>query len=81
MTAQPLDKGLSDEIERETVSLGWDKSKLSKHFQENYEWDLLAARSVWAFGPDQYGPNLLMDDSLPSATNKGLLSSVRESIV
>lgn len=81
MTAQPLDKGLSDEIEREQLSLNWEKPRISKHFQEKYDWDLLAARSVWAFGPDQYGPNLLMDDSLPSATNKSLLMSVKESIV
>lgn len=58
-----------------------EKSKLHKHFQDTYEWDLLASRSVWAFGPDQYGSNLIMDDSLPSATNKSLLMSVKESIV
>ena len=31
-----------------------------------YKWDLLAARSVWAFGPDNNGPNVLCDDSLPT---------------
>jgi U5 small nuclear ribonucleoprotein component len=73
MTAQPLDKGLADEIERELITIDWDKSRLSKHMQESYDWDVLAARSLWAFGPDRHGPNVLLDDSLPNATNKQLL--------
>ena len=43
-------------------------------------WDILAARNVWAFGPDDQGPNILVDDSLPSETDKVLLYSVRESV-
>jgi 116 kDa U5 small nuclear ribonucleoprotein component len=35
-------------------------------FQEKYQWDLLASRSIWAFGPDENGPNILLDDTLPS---------------
>lgn len=31
-----------------------------------YNWDLLAARSIWSFGPDAQGPNILVDDTLPS---------------
>jgi U5 small nuclear ribonucleoprotein component len=42
---------------------------------------LLAARSIWAFGPDSTGPNILVDDTLPSEVDKGLLSSVKDSIV
>ena len=50
-------------------------------FQQKYDWDLLAARSVWAFGPDQQGPNVLLDDTLPSEVDKTLLGAVRQSIV
>ena len=46
-----------------------------------YDWDLLAARSIWAFGPDLTGPNILVDDTLPSEVDKALLGSVKESIV
>lgn len=46
-----------------------------------YEWDLLAARSVWAFGPERDGPNVLLDDTLPSEVDKGLMNAVRDSIV
>lgn len=50
------------------------------HFYR-YDWDLLAARSIWAFGPDATGPNILVDDTLPSEVDKSLLSSVKDSIV
>ena len=36
---------------------------------------------MWAFGPDRAGPNVLLDDTLPSEVDKGLLGAVRESIV
>lgn len=42
---------------------------------------LLCAGSIWAFGPDRSGPNILLDDTLPSEVDKGLLTAVRESIV
>jgi len=46
-----------------------------------YDWDLLAARSVWGFAPDDRGPNILADDTLPSEVDKKLLGSVREFIL
>lgn len=46
-----------------------------------YDWDLLAVRGLWAFGPETQGPNVLMDDTLSGETDKGLLNAVRESIV
>lgn len=42
------------------------RKKLGEFFQTKYDWDLLAARSIWAFGPDTTGPNILVDDTLPS---------------
>ena len=42
---------------------------------------MLASRSAWAFGPDKQGPNILMDDTLPSETDKLLLGQVKDSIV
>lgn len=47
---------------------------------QKYNWDLLASRSIWAFGPEEDGPNILVDDTLPSEVDKKLLYSVRESI-
>ena len=42
---------------------------------------MLAARSVWAFGPDVNGPNVLVDDTLPSEVDKQLLTQVKGSVV
>ena len=46
-----------------------------------FDWDILAARSIWHFGPEKDGPNILVDDTLPSDVDKDRLQTVRESIV
>ncbi|XP_001861849.2 116 kDa U5 small nuclear ribonucleoprotein component [Culex quinquefasciatus] len=81
MIAEPLEKGLAEDIENESVCIGWNKKKLGEFFQVNYDWDLLAARSIWAFGPDNTGPNILVDDTLPFEVDKTLLGAVKDSIV
>jgi U5 small nuclear ribonucleoprotein component len=116
--AEALDKGLAEDIENGVVSLDWPRKKIGDFFQAKYDWDLLAARSIWAFGPDkqvvpwclcifstkfmrgisisfltydflvlyllccfEQGPNVLLDDTLPSEVDKGLLNAVKDSIV
>lgn len=55
------------EIENRLMSLGWDK---------------LAARSVWALGPDPvYGPNVLLNDTLPAETDQSRLALVRDAVI
>jgi U5 small nuclear ribonucleoprotein component len=54
---------------------------VGEFFQKKYDWDLLAARAVWAFGPDRQGPNILLDDTLSSEVDKQLLTAVKDSIV
>eukprot|EP00899_Mesostigma_viride_P009923 jgi/Mesvir1/18932/Mv25784-RA.3 len=81
MIAEPLEKGLAEDIEGGVVSIDWPKKKLGDFFQTRYDWDLLAARSIWAFGPDRQGPNVLLDDTLPSEVDKSLLNAVKDSIV
>ncbi|KAK4056965.1 hypothetical protein OIO90_001865 [Microbotryomycetes sp. JL221] len=80
MIAEPLDKGIAEDIESGRVSIKLPPKQLGSHFQNKYGWDLLASRSIWAFGPDEQGPNILMDDTLPSDVDKKLLYSVKESI-
>ncbi|XP_041366443.1 116 kDa U5 small nuclear ribonucleoprotein component-like [Gigantopelta aegis] len=81
MIAEPLEKGLAEDIENEVVQITWPRKKLGEFFQTKYDWDLLAARSIWAFGPDATGPNILVDDTLPSEVDKSLLGAVKDSIV
>ena len=82
MIAEPLDEGLAEKLEEGKVNLNWDKKKIGRFFQSKYDWDLLSARSVWAFGASPtHGPNLLMDDTLPSEVDAKLLNSCKSSIV
>ena len=80
MIAEPLDDGIAEDIEGEKVSIKSPIRKVARFFEENYDWDKLAARSIWAFGPDDIGPNILQDDTLPSQVDKKLLGTVRDSI-
>jgi U5 small nuclear ribonucleoprotein component len=81
MISEPLESGLAEDIESGEVCIEWDRKQLGEFFQSKYDWDLLAARSIWAFGPDATGPNILVDDTLPSEVDKSLLGSVKDSIV
>jgi U5 small nuclear ribonucleoprotein component len=66
MVAEPLDQGIAEDIESGKVSIKSPTRVIGKFFEENYGWDLLASRSIWAFGPDDMGPNILQDDTIPS---------------
>eukprot|EP01096_Ripella_sp_DP13-Kostka_P006776 TRINITY_DN2448_c0_g1_i2.p1 TRINITY_DN2448_c0_g1~~TRINITY_DN2448_c0_g1_i2.p1 ORF type:complete len:1092 (+),score=529.70 TRINITY_DN2448_c0_g1_i2:141-3278(+) len=84
MIAEPLDKGIAEDIERGVLRLDTAafRAKTIQNLKDKYEWDALAARSLWAFGPDNLnGPNVLVDDSLPAETNKSLLAQIRSSVV
>ncbi|KAH9473311.1 hypothetical protein Pst134EA_000382 [Puccinia striiformis f. sp. tritici] len=82
MIAEPLEKGIAEEIETGRINIRMPAKTLSQHFMNNYQWDLLASRSIWAFGPeiDGGGTNILMNDTLPTEVDKKLLFSVKESI-
>ncbi|GAA96852.1 uncharacterized protein L969DRAFT_87919 [Mixia osmundae IAM 14324] len=80
MIAEPMEKGIAEAIEHRKVTMKMPGKEIGKFFQGNFNWDLLASRSIWAFGPDEQGPNILMDDTLPSEVDKKLLFNVRDSI-
>jgi U5 small nuclear ribonucleoprotein component len=66
MLAEQLEKGISSDIETGAVKIRDPIRKTAKFFEEHHGWDKLAARSIWAFGPDEMGPNILQDDTLPT---------------
>ncbi|KAF4463921.1 elongation factor 2 [Fusarium albosuccineum] len=80
MVAEQLEKGISTDIESGAVCIRDPIRKTAKFFEEKHGWDKLAARSIWAFGPDETGPNILQDDTLPTEVDKKLLNTVKESI-
>ncbi|KIM31572.1 hypothetical protein M408DRAFT_235250 [Serendipita vermifera MAFF 305830] len=79
MIAEPLDKGLPEDIETGRVSMRMTPKERGNHFQK-YGWDTLASRSIWAFGPEESGPNVLVDDTLPSEVDKKMLNVVKEHV-
>lgn len=81
MIAEPLEKGISDDIERGAISLSWENNEIAKFFQDHYDWDLMASRNIWAFGPDSMGANILINDTIPTEVDRELLNSVKGSII
>ncbi|KAJ3679071.1 hypothetical protein LUZ60_017082 [Juncus effusus] len=81
MVAEPLEEGIAVDIENGLVSIDSKQKDISEFFRKRYDWDVLSARSIWAFGPDKQGPNVLLDDTLRHEVDKSLLNSVRDSIV
>ncbi|ODV79825.1 P-loop containing nucleoside triphosphate hydrolase protein [Suhomyces tanzawaensis NRRL Y-17324] len=82
ITAEPVqDSKLSKFIEAGKLDLSQPIRTTSKIMRNDFGWDALAARSIWSFGPeDMQFPNILMDDTLESETNKELIYSVKDSI-
>ncbi|KAI9662467.1 MAG: hypothetical protein M1821_008634 [Bathelium mastoideum] len=78
--AEPLDDGISEDIESGKVKITDPVRAVGKFFQDNYGWDLLASRNIWAFGPDDMGPNILQNDTLPADTDAKLLRAARDSL-
>jgi len=81
MICEKLDDGIAEDIETERVSIEWEPRKLGEFFQQNYEWDILASRSIWAFGPDNNGPNILRNDCLETEVPRKRLNLIRNSVV
>eukprot|EP01132_Coremiostelium_polycephalum_P006280 gene6280-7825_t len=81
MIAEPLEKGIAQDIESGLVQIDWPKKKRSEFFQTKYNWDVLAANSIWAFGPEFNGPNVLLNDTIPTEVNRSLLMNISDSIV
>ncbi|EJC98753.1 P-loop containing nucleoside triphosphate hydrolase protein [Fomitiporia mediterranea MF3/22] len=80
MIAEPLERGVAEDLETGRVNMRMSAKERGTFFQEKYQWDLLASRSIWAFGPDENGPNILLDDTLPSQVDKKMLGTVKEHI-
>jgi U5 small nuclear ribonucleoprotein component len=66
MICEPMEKGIAEDIEGYKVNIQQSAKELAAHFVSKYEWDILAARNIWAFGPEENGPNMLINDTLPA---------------
>lgn len=79
ITAQPLGAELTDAVERGDVSTADDARSAARRRQlvDEFGWSPADAARVWSFGPDECGPNVLVDQT----TGAQYLHEVRDSIV
>lgn len=84
ITAEPIeDFKLSNAIESERINLDQMSTReISKILRQEFNWDSLASRSIWAFGPnDLITPDILLDDTLESEISKSELNNYKNSII
>lgn len=91
--AEPLERGLAEEIESGKIFIsvqGTGSQATSapllnpqnrSYLQNNYGWDIMAARNVWAFGPELNGPNVFLNDTLPTEVPAATLAPIRDYVV
>lgn len=77
--SEPLEGKLIADVEAGILRL--DSDRLASDLESKYDWDILASRNLWAFGPQLDGPNAFLNDVLPGDGDPALLSAVRESVV
>lgn len=56
-----LGNTLSQEIEDETLGPKTDVKIRNRKLADEYDWDINDAKKIWFFGPDNNGPNMLVD--------------------
>jgi len=61
MEAEPLSDELTLAIEDKEINADDDIKKLSRVLQDKYNWDQHESKKIWTFGPENCGPNLLVD--------------------
>ena len=87
--AEPLEASVLNDVEHSDLLdlMGGPRKAFTSHMQKVHGYDLLAARGLWAFGPTVHAyesassTNAFIDDTLAGEVDKGLLASVRASIV
>lgn len=70
MMAEPLEKGLYDKMQFEELYTQENRDSLAKTLTEQFEWDELTVDSIWAFGPQNTGSNILIDYTLDGEIDK-----------
>jgi elongation factor 2 len=61
MKAMPLGEDLTRDIESGIVGVSDEIKTRARLLADKYDWNISEARKIWTFGPDNIGPNLLVD--------------------
>jgi elongation factor 2 len=63
MSAEPLGEEFCNAIDNKEISARDDPKELAKALAERFQWDINDAKKLWCFGPDESGPNVVVDQS------------------
>ncbi|CAD8076029.1 unnamed protein product [Paramecium primaurelia] len=74
--AEPLHEGLQNSIEKGEVKAKDDIKGRAKILSEQFDWDKDEALKIWTFGPDNAGPNILMEKT----SGVQYMNEIRESM-
>eukprot|EP01103_Thecamoeba_quadrilineata_P013548 TRINITY_DN3795_c0_g2_i1.p1 TRINITY_DN3795_c0_g2~~TRINITY_DN3795_c0_g2_i1.p1 ORF type:complete len:885 (-),score=160.46 TRINITY_DN3795_c0_g2_i1:140-2437(-) len=61
--SSPLGQDLCQEIESGIMSIRDDPKIRSRRLVEVHSWDVLDSKKIWCFGPEETGPNILLDNT------------------
>jgi elongation factor 2 len=77
MRAVPMPDGLPEDIDKGEVYPNQDLKTRARILSEKFGYDVTEARKVWCFGPEQNGPNMVVD------VTKGVqyLNEIKDSVV
>ncbi|EFC46247.1 predicted protein [Naegleria gruberi] len=82
MVAQPLERGLTQDIESGRINLDKMGSTVREDIMKTkYGWDEYTTSRIWSFGPEVNGPNALINETFEGEVDQKLLSTVKDSIV
>jgi len=63
LVAEPLKEELVNDIENNIIKAGDDIKTTARTLIDKYEWEQHDARKLWCFGPENSGPNFLVDQT------------------
>jgi elongation factor 2 len=63
MVAAPLEEQFALDIEREVIIPDDDLVKRTRQIVDSYGWAKATAQKIWAFAPENNGPNLMVDET------------------
>lgn len=75
-TAEPLQEGLADAIEKGDISARMEPKLRARRLADNFGWDVNEAKKLWCFGPETTGANILVD----SAKGVQYLNEIKDSM-
>lgn len=59
--AEPLGEEFCKQVDEKTLSAKDDPKELSRKLVDDFSWDVNDSKRIWCFGPEESGPNVLVD--------------------